>query len=199
MVKKHVIITGTGRTGTTFIVQVLTHLGLDTGFTIDNMEINCLGRCGLEQDALIWGATDAPYIIKTPWVTDHAIELFAREDIQIDRIFIPMRDLYAAAESRRWVTEKARGKGEGGLWKVNKPDEQEGILLTQLYNLILAISNTAISITLLQYPRLVRDSLYLYDKLKPILNEISYEKFKIEFKKIVRPDWVHDFKKAVNE
>ena len=191
MGKKHVVITGTGRTGTTFIVQLLIHLGLDTGFSVDNMKINRLGRCGLEYNAGIWGAADAPYIIKTPWLADHAEALFARKDIQIERIFIPMRDLYAAAESRRYVP--------GGLWKTDKPDKQEDVLLAHLYNLILAISNTDIPITVLQYPRLVRDSLHLYNKLEPILNKIPYDEFKAMFDKVYEPSWVHDFKKAVNE
>jgi hypothetical protein len=33
MTKHHIIISGTDRSGTTFLVQLLTALGLDTGFT----------------------------------------------------------------------------------------------------------------------------------------------------------------------
>ena len=192
MGKKHVVITGTGRTGTTFIVKLLTYLGLDTGFSVDDTKtyINAAERCGLEFKAGIWDLADAPYIIKSPWFVDCAEALFAREDIQIERIFIPMRDLYAAAESRRYI--------RGGLWKTDKPDEQENVLLVNLYKLILAISNTDIPITLLQYPRLIRDSLYLYNKLETILNKVPYDEFKATFDEIYEPTWVHDFKKAVN-
>jgi len=192
---KHVVITGTGRTGTTFIVQLLTYLGLDTGFSIDNMPIYRLGRAGLEQDIK---KTNAPYIIKAPWFIDHIEEIFMREDIQIERIFIPMRDLYAAAESRRYVTRKSKEANEytgGGLWDADKPHEQENVLMMKLYKLILDISNTEIPITLLQYPRLVKDSTYLYDKLKSILNGVSYDKFQTVFKEIIRPSWIHDFRK----
>ncbi|MBT8200690.1 MAG: hypothetical protein KJO36_09250, partial [Acidimicrobiia bacterium] len=49
---------------------------------------------------------DAPYITKSPWFCDYAAEVLARPDIAIDRVFIPVRDLEAAAESRRYVVEK---------------------------------------------------------------------------------------------
>ena len=35
--RKHVVITGTGRAGTTFLIEVLTILGLDTGFNIEEL------------------------------------------------------------------------------------------------------------------------------------------------------------------
>ena len=38
MAASHVVISGTGRAGTTFLVQLLTHLGLDTGFDPHTME-----------------------------------------------------------------------------------------------------------------------------------------------------------------
>lgn len=38
--RRHVVITGTGRTGTTFLVALFTHLGLDTGLLPDEVEAN---------------------------------------------------------------------------------------------------------------------------------------------------------------
>ena len=35
--RHHVIITGTGRAGTTFLMELLTNLGLDTGFNSGNL------------------------------------------------------------------------------------------------------------------------------------------------------------------
>ncbi len=35
--RHHVVITGTGRTETTFLVELFTHLGLETGFSKDNV------------------------------------------------------------------------------------------------------------------------------------------------------------------
>ena len=53
-------------------------------------------RAGLEQDVR---NGNAPYIIKSPWFCDYAEEVLKRDDIQIEHIFVPMRDLHAAAES----------------------------------------------------------------------------------------------------
>ena len=63
----------------------------------------------------------------------------------------------------------------------------------QLYNLILALSEAQIPVTLLQFPKLVKDSAYLYEKLKPILGAISYAEFASTFGRTVQPELVHDF------
>ena len=54
----HVLITGTGRTGTTFLVQLLTNLGLDTGYTRQNMTLFEYARAGLEHNVT---HKNAPY------------------------------------------------------------------------------------------------------------------------------------------
>ena len=70
--KHHVIISGTGRAGTTFLVQLLTALGLDTGFDSPTSGIfeNC--RAGMEWDLR---HPNAPYIIKNPWLCDYLHEI----------------------------------------------------------------------------------------------------------------------------
>ena len=63
MAKNHIIISGTGRVGTTFLVQLFTALGLDTGFSdlASDVFANC--HAGMEWDIR---HPDAPYIIKKP-------------------------------------------------------------------------------------------------------------------------------------
>jgi hypothetical protein len=58
---------------------------------------------------------------------------------------------------------------------------------------MLDTSETYIPLTLINYPRLVRDSFYLYKKLEPVLINISQIKFDSVFKFLIRPDWIHDF------
>lgn len=50
--RHHVVITGTGRAGTTFLVDLLFHLGLDTGYQADSIENykHPNARAGLEVD-----------------------------------------------------------------------------------------------------------------------------------------------------
>ena len=97
-VRHHVIISGTGRAGTSFLMQLLTRLGLPTGFEGDDTLPHPEARAGLEFDIRNPGA---PYIAKSHFFCDFAPEVIDRDDIVIDYVFIPMRNLEAAAQSRR--------------------------------------------------------------------------------------------------
>jgi hypothetical protein len=198
------VITGTGRTGTTFLVALLTDLGLDTGFKPGPAaRIREVARAGLEHDVR---AEDCPYIAKNPWFCDHAQSVLDRDDIVIDHVFVPMRDLEAAAESRRRVsadfaeslqgeTSQRRRHMPGGLWHTNSsaPGDQEAVLLEQVYKLMLVMSGTTVPVTLLRYPRLVNDPAYVFEKLKPILGDITFEQFETSFRKTARPELVNSF------
>src|SRR5437660_11896971 len=74
MNRSHVVISGTGRAGTTFLVQLLTHLGLNTGFDIDKMEVHPIARAGLEMNIR---DENAPYIVKTPSLCDSLEDVLA--------------------------------------------------------------------------------------------------------------------------
>ena len=215
--EKHAVITGTGRAGTTFLVELLTRLGLETGFSVDDMESKKseVARAGLEYDIR---KDDSPYIIKDPAFCSYVDEILCRDDIVIEHVFIPIRDLYEAAESRRYVENariskwplKKRLKNKikiklnlnlpviaGGLWDTNsnKSGDQEDILLRKIYRLVLALSEKKVPITFIRYPNLVKDSTYLFEKLEPILHDITYESFSSAFYKTVRPELVHSFRK----
>ena len=207
--RRHVVIAGTGRTGTTFLVELLTHLGLDTGFSAQTMESKKSkeARAGLEHDIRREGC---PYIVKNPTFHEYAAEILQREDIGIDHVLIPMRDLYAAAESRRFVEQdtlaqmsfaerlavaESKEPLPGGLWLTysTEPGEQERILLWQFYDLLLALCDAAVPMTFMRFPRIVKDCPYLFEKLKPILGDIGYESFAAAFDKTARPELVHNF------
>lgn len=207
--RRHVVITGTGRAGTTFLVELLTHLGLDTGFSPQTIESRKYkeARAGLEHD-IRW--EECPYIVKKPRFCEYAAEVLRRDDMIIEHVFIPMRDLYSAAESRRFVEKsmhsqmsfsqrlavaQSREPLPGGLWRTTstEPGEQEGILLLKIYELLLALSDATVPITVMRYPRIVKDCPYLFEKLKPILRDITYESFAAVFARTARPELVHSF------
>jgi hypothetical protein len=203
----HVVITGTGRAGTTFLVQLLTNLKLDTGFNPESIRkgLDDNARAGLENDIREDGA---PYIVKSTSFCDYAGEVVKREDIRLEHVYVPVRDLHAAAESRKHVTRCAVSKMpffkrmkhrivppiiRGGLVRTRNPWKIEKVLVLQVYNLILALSEAHIPVTLLRFPKLVTDNAYLYKKLKPILGPISYSEFASTFERTVQPELVHDF------
>ena len=142
MTKHHIIISGTGRAGTTFLVQLFTVLGLDTGFTDTTSAVfqNC--NAGMEWDIR---HPEAPYIIKSPWLCDYLDDLLQDGNIVIDQVIIPIRDLYAAAESRRDVTLRTdlslyADDIPGGLWQTEKPEQQEEVLTKKLYQLLYTVA-----------------------------------------------------------
>ncbi|MEB3193642.1 MAG: hypothetical protein VKO19_00785 [Cyanobacteriota bacterium] len=216
--RHHVVITGTGRSGTTFLVELLTHLGLDTGFSAAQTSglKDPVAQAGLERNI---NDADCPYIIKNPGFCDQAKEVLQRNDIVIDHIYVPMRDLHAAAESRRRVTQEnlsreaastrlkrqwlqlCYGKQsfketifDGGTIPGPTPQtKQEEILRDRLYNLLLAASNSEVPVTFMHYPRITKDCSYLYAKLKGLLPGITYEHFRLIFASTVRTDLIHTF------
>ena len=92
--RHHCIITGTGRAGTTYLVQLPTRLGVDTGFS-DEAPVDDVAQAGLEFDLRNPGA---PYVVKSPWICTYIHQLPG--DVIIDYAIIPMRSLTDAAESR---------------------------------------------------------------------------------------------------
>jgi hypothetical protein len=191
--RRHIIITGTGRAGTTLLVQLLTVLGLDTGFSDVTADVDPNCNAGMEWDLR---NPNAPYIVKSPWMCDYLDDLLDQGEVTIDHAIIPVRDLYQAAESRREVTRRnAAVDAPGGLWHTNSPDEQEMILLEQLYKIIHTIAKRDIPLTLLHFPRLINDPEYLFRKLKFLFETIDYSLFVSQFQTVVRPELAHDFRR----
>jgi hypothetical protein len=177
-------------------VQLLSALGLDTGFRdlTSCVYANC--NAGMELDLR---DPAAPYVVKSPFLCDYLDEALEAGDIVIDHALVPVRDLFAAAESRRDVTRRA-DRAEfpqdvpGGLWYTTNPDQQEQILQNQLYKLIFTLAKRDIPVSLLHFPRIVHDPVYLYGKLAFALDGISYEIFQKVFLRVSQPQLVHDFK-----
>lgn len=197
MSKHHLVITGTGRAGTTFLIQLYTLLGLPTGFSSPSEAIyeNC--NAGMERDIQ---RADAPYILKSPQLCDYLDELLERGDIVVDHAIVPVRDLYSAAESRRAVNRRSdpslythQSGIPGGLWHTTSPEHQETALTTQLYKLVFTLAKRDIPTTLLHFPRFIHDPEYLYAKLRETLIGIEYERFLTAFRQVAHPELVHEF------
>ncbi len=202
--KRQILITGTGRAGTTFLVELLTHLGLDTGFRPHETatHIDKISNAGLEHRM-----TDpcSPYIVKDPSFSEYADEILERSEVFIEHVFIPLRDIESVAESRRSnqkkhlkafsLLEKFRFLKTpyllyGGLLHTQstKRGVQERVLMKKLYDLLLTLSKHQIPVTFIQFPFFLSTPDYLFEKLAPILSEISYEKFREAFETLADPN-----------
>ncbi len=191
------IISGTGRAGTTMLVQLLTQLGLDTGFQSPNEDIDSRARAGMEWDLADPGA---PYILKSSWLCVTLEEHIKSGRFAIDHALVPVRDLKVAAASRVEVSEAAGEIGSpscgtiegvrGGMWCTSEPSRQAVVLARLFYDLIRVLTVYDIPHTFLDFPRFTRDSDYLYGKLAPVIGTFDGRAFQQAFAQVARPELV---------
>lgn len=198
--RHHVIISGTGRAGTTLLVQLLTHLGMNTGLDPRTMRQRVRASCnaGLEFDVRRPGA---PYVCKAPRMCLYVDEVVRDPNLVIDHALIPIRSsLFAAAESRRVVQRRAEAEPgdvpdivHGGLTWTADPDDQENALLRGLYDFLSTLAGTHTPVTLLRYPQFAKDPEYLYEKLRPLIPGISLDRFQRSFDAVVEPELINSY------
>jgi hypothetical protein len=198
MPRHHVIISGTGRAGTTFLVQLLSRLGLETGFGSGAVTgMDATANAGLECDIR---RGDAPYVVKAPHLCETLDAALADGEVVVDHALVPVRDLYSAAESRRDVLRRSISQLPpqllaGGLFGTDDPAAQEAALATRLYQLIHTLAKHDVPTTLLYFPRLVEDAEYLFVKVRPVLPKgMEYTAFLEAFREVSKPELVHRFR-----
>lgn len=175
-----IIITGTGRAGTTFLVRLLTELGLDTGYEKEKLE-NLLDKnsnAGLEDGycKIIKNET-APYVVKSPeFCTNLKI---MNKKFHIDAVLVPFRDLEDASQSRINI-----GASPGGLWLTDKPEKQKEVLGAQITQLFNDLKRYKMPYIILDFPFFLRNSKYTYDKLQPFITGVSFQDFERIFLKL---------------
>jgi len=85
------------------LVKLFTYLGLETGFRKDELKIDPISNAGLEKDIR---DENAPYIVKSPWPSYYLEDIIKNYFLEIEHLIIPVRDLKAAAESRKNVEKR---------------------------------------------------------------------------------------------
>lgn len=190
-----IFISGTGRAGTTFLVQLLTQLGEDTGFSAGSGErYYPVARAGLEINYL---KPDTPRIIKTPELCERLGDVLER-GMRIGHVIVPVRAFEDAAASRRFVQKETTGSEDGkpvkgGLWGTDIGSDQADVLRRKFCDLIAGLVMQDIPVTLLAFPRLARDPDYLFQKLLPIFPHWTAEAFHEAFRLTARPEMIHTF------
>lgn len=192
--QKKIIITGTGRAGTTFLVQLLTELGLDTGYTPDTWRNDYFEHCnaGLEHEI---EDPKSPSIVKSPELSGRLPAILARGTVEITHALIPIRDLDAATRSR--VRVGGDGRTPGGLRDTRDPARQKSLLAENFHVLLHTLTTHEIPYTLLHFPRFATDADYAFKKLSFLAPGIPPETFANAFRRVARPELIHEFNSSI--
>ncbi len=180
--RHHVVISGTGRAGTTFLVRFLEQCGLDVG-AVDSAEPRELGhaRAGFEHNLL---DAAAPYIVKDPWLFTYCDEVDT-DAVRVDALIVPVRDLAASATSRVFQERIAiaettarhnepkdvRGAVDGGVIYSLDPVDEARILAVGFHKVLRWATVNEMPVFLLDFPRAVTDGDYLISVLGPWLDQ----------------------------
>ncbi len=187
--EQKIVITGTGRSGTTLLVQILTDLGLDTGFASD-FPIDETTHAGLETGL---DSPNAPRIVKSPNLSRRLDAILAEGNVNLGHVIIPMRDLAVASASRVRATKYGSNlHAMGGLFGTTNAVKQEETLALLNYQLMFTLAKYDIAHTLLLFPRFATDWEYLYSHLSFLDPAIPPEKWKAAVEARVRPDLIHE-------
>jgi hypothetical protein len=190
--KRHLIIAGPGRAGTTLLVQLLGRVGLDVGTPTWGYYEGA--RAGLETDLL---APDAPYVVKKPdltWQLRGLLEDGTVTPEWIEWLVVPLRDLSQAAASRVAVSVNAgSAQAAGGVILSRWPGRQQADLAKATYSLLETAALYEIPLVTLEYPRFARDSGYAWRRLQAVVGGMSDEAAFLEaWREVVDPNLVRD-------
>jgi hypothetical protein len=169
-----ILVAGTGRAGTTLLIDVFTELGLDTGFRKGaGTRLDPRARAGLERSIF---AADAPRIVKNPGLSTKLRTILEEGSVQIDHVIVPVRELDVAVASRVRVSGYGRQHGvRGGMIGAKRPRSQRAYLAEVFYDLVWALAEFDVPHTFLAFPRFATDASYTYDKLRWLLDDVSPE------------------------
>ena len=158
-----ILITGTGRCGTTFLIKLFSFLGFNTGYNKDRYRSSISPNCnsGMERRY-----NENYYILKNPLFMANIETIIKDPSIKIKSVIIPIRDLKTAAKSR-----VRHGRQRGGLWNANDELSQINFFKNILTNYIFIATKYDINTIFIDFDKMINDKKYLFLKLHHILNE----------------------------
>jgi hypothetical protein len=204
---RHAVIAGSGRSGTTFLIEFLAECGVPT-HPLEELGYFPEARAGREQSLL---DTNAGYLIKDPWFFDYVDQIDLQE-VRLDAVIIPVRDIRAAAISRviqerssRYANDRLNplrtmfGDTPAGVLNPIDVAEQEKHLAVSQSRLFSWCLGNDLPVFMLQYPRLVNDGEYLVSILWPWLQNFTTEDKALRaFKQLAMPNLTIDELSNVN-
>jgi hypothetical protein len=189
--KRHVLIAGPGRSGTTLLVKLLDAVGFDTG--ADRLRYFEGANAGLEANVL---GPEAAHVVKNPslsWKLRELLESGRLAPESVEWLLIPLRDLDQVAASRvRRTIEQRDVNAPGGLVGTRKPREQRERLASLTYGLFETAALYELPLLVLEYPRFARDPAYAFRRLRPLLGDCSEGQFEAAWHAVVDGDLLRE-------
>lgn len=188
--KKHLIITGPGRSGTTLLVRLFDELGFETH--AKQLPYYERERAGLEADIL---ADDVPYVIKKPNVTSLLRDMLQSGQLlpdSVEWLVVSLRDLDQAAASRVQITASTRAVGAHGGLRTRRPGKQRQELAETTYSLFQTAAAFELPLIVIEYPTFARESEYAYRRLEPALRNCTEAEFERAWRAVVDPGLVRE-------
>jgi hypothetical protein len=181
-----IVITGTGRCGTSFLMHLFTALGFNTGYTLEECEQHLAqsGCNGGIEHSIGSERFEKADIVKNPeWF--YTPELL---DFDIDYIIIPFRKLFDVSRSRSRIGHNKYG----GFWQgaINGEDQMR-VDATAFYKFIEFTTHEDIKIIFLDFKKIVKYPYYLYTKLHDLVDGYEYYDFEQAFNQIADIEKVH--------
>jgi hypothetical protein len=193
-----IIVTGPGRSGTTFIMQLLTRLGFDTSFKPYHEPVRNDWRAGCEfvlsldmennsNETIKHGIAKAPRVLKScDWAFCLKF-LLSNELIEVDHVIVPFRDLDVAAQSRI---------AAGLHWLIDPNCPNEHLVQSQanVHGLALGRVTEAcllfgIPMYLPRFPAIVQDEQYCYECISKV-GDVDREEHRRVWGELANPDQI---------
>ena len=179
--KEKILITGTGRCGTTFLTLIFSYLKQGTGFG-ENAETLLYTNCnsGLEHQSII----NRERISKNPlYLRSLKQSLINNPELKkyIRCIIIPIRDYEQCAKSRERHGLNKPGGLHGGCQ--NKKD-QFLYDITSLAIYLKTMVEYNIDTLFLNFDQMIENPEYLFNKINHLfINNVTYDKFLVAYRK----------------
>jgi hypothetical protein len=193
-----IVITGTGRAGTTVLVRILDALGLDTGIDSGKLLPYMPGvRAGLECRV---DDPDAPTVVKDMTLGFRMREILESGEIPIAHVLIPTRRLEIAVASRVRAADYGRQPfRRGALTGTYHATEQEQVLVRMRDEILGALNEYEVPYTTLEFPRFATDAAYAREKLAAVVPGASVADVQSALDRCVRREMIHEEPLSSNE
>jgi len=149
-----ILITGTGRCGTTFLIKLFSFLNYDTGYNKNNFQNHIFKNCdsGMEKHY-----TAQHYIVKSPNYIAEIDKIVKDKRIILKKVIIPIRDYKVSASSRVKHGHKA-----GGLWNASDETSQINYYMKIISNYIFYMTKYDVDTIFIDFDRMINDKIYLF-------------------------------------